>query len=443
MNRRKFLSVGLAAAVCTSGGCLQFSQSSSISLPEKGSATGEWPQYANNAGNTRFSPTKNAPTSDLKTKWTRNGATYRTPHVYRDGVLVTGDAHSNTISAFDVNDDSLRWTEKFDYLLSAQTTLYQEQLIVLSGRNIPAHELHALSVEDGEHVWQKDIRLTNLPPTLFDDTLYHPAPRGVTAIDPSTPRVRWNRQLSPRSVETDSGSTRVVDWVTPAVGETHVVTFDRNETDGATRRVVALEKSTGEIGWSKTLDFSVNDERSISAIGHPILQDGIVYLSYSVRSSGYEALADTTATEKASESVVEIFAIDAETGDTRWNETLQSNGLYPPAVAGNGLFYSLYDPTAEVYEVTAFDTETGERAWTLEVSGRLSPPTLSANSVYVARSDPAPKKALIAIDPESGKERGRKTFEAKAISAPLIGEENVYLNLTREAGVTLVALSHE
>jgi outer membrane protein assembly factor BamB len=144
------------------------------------------------------------------------------------------------------------------------------------------------------------------------------------------------------------------------VADGSVYAFARTDAKGtgpAERSLLAVDAATGERRWSTEVSFT-----PVS----PTVADGTVYVS-------------GTAHATDAEDVWAVTALDAETGDESWAETITSDYVPFPAIDSGTAFLALQSG------LVALDAGTGDRQWTFREAGRAyGRPVVVGSTVYVA-----------------------------------------------------------
>jgi outer membrane protein assembly factor BamB len=115
----------------------------------------------------------------------------------------------------------------------------------------------------------------------------------------------------------------------------------------------------------------------------------------------------------------DIFAVDASTGNQRWRWESERVGATTPAVT-DGVVYFAHERDGIVY---ALDADTGRQRWCTKINvERPSAPTVVAGTVYIAGDG----GALCALDASSGSQRWRSELSGLSASTPAVVDGTVY-----------------
>jgi outer membrane protein assembly factor BamB len=184
--------------------------------------------------------------------------------------------------------------------------------------------LRALSVEDGSEVWTA---------TASDE--YRTTSVSAPAVDDGRVYVGETRKRTPEPTADDS--------------------FDRHS------RVLAFDAMTGEEVWQ------FESARTASGFHSPTVADGIVYIIGQNFGAG---------------SVGLLYALDGATGDLLWKKTTGTSGIAgyeaPPVAVENGVVYLASE------ELFALDAQTGETYWSGDPNGTGTYRAMGKNAPAVA-----------------------------------------------------------
>lgn len=136
-------------------------------------------------------------------------------------------------------------------------------------------------------------------------------------------------------------------------------------------RVTVIDQHTGEEDWSM--------RTGISNRSTPTVEDGVIYVGGGGDFS--------------------LHAISLETGLKKWTKSLNYPAIYETPILKDGVLYisSHMDPGAKA---TALDAETGDTIWEQEIGdGAFFGPAMSDDSLFVSTYD---SKELFALAPDTG-----------------------------------------
>lgn len=231
-------------------------------------------------------------------------------------------------------------------------------------------------------------------PAVVDDTVYiGSGDGGVYALAADSGERRWRFGTDNR-VES-----------TPAVadGTVYVGSYDMG--------VYAIDADSGEKRWSRTLGGLVR--------GSPTVVDGTVYVGvgcYNLACAGPFAEADAPETGW-------MYALDAASGETRWQQEVGTEVVSTPAVVEGTVYVGASDGV-----LYAFDAGSGDVAWTYEALKMIwAAPAVAFDTVYVADWD----AHVHAVAAGSGQRRWRTDTEGQYISGSVaVDDDWVYVGHT-------------
>jgi outer membrane protein assembly factor BamB len=263
------------------------------------------------------------------------------------------------------------------------------------------HELHAVELRTRERKWWAEIPGRILSePAVADRTVYVTSEdEGVFALDAATGDVRWQYGIN----------EDVYGIAPPTVADDTVyVPYDG--------RILALTPD-GERRWSRYSEFN---RRFPVAVGH-----GLVFAAY----DGERSHCDRGPG---------VWALNAETGERAWtyprsdHEAENACGFVaiPPVVADGTVYTCVQTDADDYWDLTALDATTGEKRWDRPVEGGIFGTIAVANrTVYVPLT-----QRLLAVDSETGDSRWEYRIEIPdhvlahefAFSTPTVADGTVY-----------------
>ncbi|WP_428659261.1 PQQ-binding-like beta-propeller repeat protein [Runella sp.] len=204
----------------------------------------------------------------------------------------------------------------------------------------------ALSTKTGEQKWEYSSRAigsSGVPPLVQKNVVYTAAgfifiATGITALDAKTGKEIWSYSIG----QAAGSSTPIV------VNGTLYVCMDRS--------LFAFNATTGEKKWQYVT--TINE---LGTHTSPVVGNGVVYFG--------------SGTKK-------VIALDAESGDKRWEFSIGNAEPGSPTLA-NGILYFGTD-TKKIY---ALDAKTGLLKWQFETSGSVGTPTVANDLVYFSSID--------------------------------------------------------
>jgi outer membrane protein assembly factor BamB len=229
--------------------------------------------------------------------------------------------------------------------------------------------------------------LLEFPPVVADGRLYLSTFDGrFYALDSRTGRAVWRF---------DSGRCG---WASPALaGQLVIETFIghacADDVPGTDGEVIAFGRGSGRVRWRRTIGPTESS---------PLVAGGLVYL------------ADRTG---------RVFALDVQTGKTRWIYRTAGAVKSSPTLAGGRIFVGGYD--GHVY---ALDARTGGREWRASAQPRLgalgrfySTPTAAYDRVYIGSTD----GKVYSFGAGSGRLRWSRTTGGYVYASPAVWRQLV------------------
>lgn len=362
----------------------------------------QWREFLRDPTNNRCVRQGSRSTGDPTLEWTyeTDGGIWSSP-VVADGVVYIGsyDKHLYALSA---ETGELLWRYRTGAAIDGSPAVHDGFVYIGShDRNI-----YALDAASGDPAWMYGTRgVVRGSPTVRNDTLFMGAhcnyevcvsfydikwPRTgyLYAFDRSTGDLRWERELSTEGVTT-----------TPAADDTFVYVTGGGE-------IVALAPETGAIEW----EHAVQDTTFLAS---PVRAGDRVYA--------------------ASNTIGEIVALDAATGERDWIVETDSVITATPLVCDGTMYAGTLDNRGILH---ALATEDGTEEWTFEApaEGIGSSPVLFDGWLYVGThnisagidNDPG----VFAID-QTGKKQWSFHVETEANrgfgSSPAIVDDRLYI----------------
>lgn len=229
--------------------------------------------------------------------------------------------------------------------------------------------------------WSVEVedRFSDWPMAVGDGTVYVPGTNALYALDIETGEEGW-RFEGPDERNGTFRSPTVVEGTVYVTGRDHVY---------------ALEAETGTETWRAELDTNRTSA--------PTVVDGTVYL------------ATNTA----------LSALDAESGDEQWQygfRDAEGFGMFSsaPAVVDGTVYVGFRQGETQNYngDVYAVDAETGDERWQFVASHNMVPkaPAVADNTVYMPP---------YALDADTGERRNM--VGAKLFFSPAIADGTIYV----------------
>jgi outer membrane protein assembly factor BamB len=285
-------------------------------------------------------------------------------------------------------------------------------------------------INNVEPVWTTHIGYDVQSPVVINSTVYGVATNGqVVAANKKTGSVEWSRTISP-SVE---GA--------PAVWDDTLLIPIKNESIYPSQEgVIALNRQTGEKRWQSTGDWF-----SSGFVGSPVaVTDGLVFPSgdsialnvttgktvWQTGWSGDGVTADDGFVFFSDSGGEDVVARDAVNGSIAWQANTPDNGSIgiAPAVANGTVFIG--DRSAN-----AIDASTGKIKWSTplgEDTEQRSTPAVTDDSVYFSTANmsedtDAPGGRLYAVDRTTGTIEWTTTYPKWGVSSPSVAGGTVYV----------------
>lgn len=387
-----------------------------------GRAPDSWAEFGYDAGNTAAPAEWNGPCSG-DVRWTFDGGTptMNSSPVTQGGVVYGGGSGDpGGLFALDAESGEVEWeVETEGYVTSAPAVDGDTLYVGTWGKTF-----YAVDVDDGSVRWSVDVghRFGMSSPTVVDDTVYvgtlGDAPLVVSGSDDegfAAPAVL--------ALDAETGEER---WRYDEFGERDDVSASPAVVDGTVfvpveGTLYALDAGDGSVTWQRALHVHPNASVAV--------RDGVVYCP----------TMPPRGDEESDEPHGRLLALDATSGETRWEATVEDLSLRTsPAVTDDSVYVAATTTTAclatgggdETCESTsrgrlhAFDRETGTRRWVADVEpDTRSSPAVVGDTVYLGC-----RNGLSAVTTE-GETVFRTDFadEVYVQSSPAVADGRVYL----------------
>lgn len=253
---------------------------------------------------------------------------------------------------------------------------------------------------DPDELWSVDTAPISTSPVVADGVVYAGASEGtVYALDLETGEELWTYDVDANL------------YYTPTVDDDTVYVA----ADDDTIRAITTD---GDEEWTVDVDGSVGSACTVS--------DGRIHVSTSWYSS--------------------ILTLDADSGERLWRES--GSGLSSTPAVVDGTVYSAGtivefdegdegdEPEDSYRGIVALDAETGERRWQYDEwdeGGVLNSPAAGDDRLYVGTGDPG--APILALDRSSGERVWRAEvpdFETPYVThAPVVDDDTVYAGITQ------------
>lgn len=355
----------------------------------------DWPMARYDAAGTGAHPTVSGPKDDVSVAWRFAQSDYTgrpVPPILLDGTLYA--VHGGLV-ALNCATGAIQFERAGEYqssLARAAASIYTTDTLAVAGSNSVLGlnagggiGLPGLDLAIGVQRWTGPRTAgggffgppQSVQPVSVDGRVYAaPARTGtVVALEANDGSVIW--QARPGA---ESPGSREFNRPAVANGAVFVTSWPY--------QVTALETDSGTQRWQRDLS-----EQMVLA---PVATDaGLV-----VQTRSGVSLLDTT------------------DGTPLWEQSLDANATDGmPAVAGGRIY--LADNQGSLH---ARDLASGESLWTTEFTGETAP-VVADGVVYAVETN----HSLVAIDAESGDQRFSYQPEVPPLSAPVVGEDTVFL----------------
>ncbi|NEU55890.1 PQQ-binding-like beta-propeller repeat protein [Halorussus sp. MSC15.2] len=425
LSRRRLLALwGGATGLGLAGGRLygRFSNGGDCDPTPLTAAPTEWPSPHSDRGNTRSVPAASAPTGPLVERWHRAFEIREDarPVVANGRVfLATGNraAEVEFVRAYDIRDGRSDWEVRFrNDERSTSPVAMGDSVFHATTTEESGTVVTALAAADGSERWTRAVGERENPTIaagLVHLTEYvgHDGER-VYALDAATGERCWERTLS-RSVRGD-----------PAVTGGRLV-----YNVGTEGELLALDARTGAEAWRGDVSeyFHPNNDAPDSAITDAVRgrivadADRVLVTTFGGR----------------------LLALDAASGDVQWTTTSSRTALverdgrtHAPAwfTAGalsDGVLLAIESRHLENADAMwAIDTETGATRWRFEPTSpellSLSLPTIAGQKAYVCEYQRVRGSTrLLRFDLKTGERLGAHDIGEHGASGPVLADETV------------------
>ena len=239
-------------------------------------------------------------------------------------------------------------------------------------------------------IWSREIEHgSEFTPVVANDALYILGHIRMYSMEPSTGKLRWQRELP------------AVPSALPLVsdGVIYVSAEHWDEQTPKTGMVIALDAPNGALIWK----YDIPRESWGELWADPVLADGMVYVG-SFNGN--------------------MYALDAATGTLRWSYATGDVIRWPASVAYRAVYFGSVD-----HNLYALDASTGILRWSYETDRPLwIGPVVAGGLAYQAPGD----RHLYALDAATGKLRWRYTTEADRWSRPVVAEGILYASASTD-----------
>ncbi|GGF31029.1 hypothetical protein GCM10010954_32740 [Halobacillus andaensis] len=363
----------------------------------------EWEQY-------RLYPDKNAVYTNeevepLKPKVFETNDEIRATPVVIDNRMFVGNHNSGDLFAFDLNSGEKLWENEAPNWIHSEMIFQDGQLYVGYGnrffqdngiRGTEESGVLSLDAESGEIVWQYETEGEVMPTPVYENGSVYAVTgdRYLYSLDQTSGEL--NDQTSIGSVVSMSAPNKTDN--TLYFGGSGPEPFE----------FTAFDIDSGEIKWQTefpSVFAGLDDVPAASA-------DGIIV---------------TTALQgDAEEPEHMIYAMDQETGEVLWEDSLGKGDFVKNNKSGAPIIYngSIYVGSPITKKMYAYDLKSGEKQWEYEDEVMKAPPVAKDDVVYFANT----KGLVQALDAESGEKQGEIELGGTlAPSGPIIMNDTLMI----------------
>ena len=295
------------------------------------------------------------------------GSTVASSPAAADGVVYVG-ADNGRLYALDAETGRVFWKYNAIHDIRSSPVVHDGTVYVRG-----TFDVHALDAGTGTLKWetwgvstQDAYRMASL--TYRNDTLYVPGNSEVLAMEPGEGDVRWRYETSGR------------------IATTPAVTNERIYVGTSEGRLHAIHAHDGTRAWS-TGAVADDTEGRYPLASSPAVADDLVYIASSPPGSQSGPVGAGTGAEAG-----DVMALNASSGEIVWSHHARTYSFDwedefrtdpSPAVAGDTVYAGL--PDGRVY---ALDADTGEERWNhLGPRSVVSSPAVVDGTVYVGSND--------------------------------------------------------
>ena len=174
-------------------------------------------------------------------------------------------------------------------------------------------------------------------PTLFAGVVYFDDDRGgVYALSARTGKQVWMRWMSSYTGQTSSESRS-----SPAISGSLIILADRRSGN-----VVGVDRTTGNMVWKTDVDQGAQKNPWLMLTASPVVHDGTVYIG----TSSSEEYAVTQSASYVPSFRGSVTALDAATGQIKWQSFMVPQGFTGGAIWGSG--FPISDSLGLIYVAT-------------------------------------------------------------------------------------------
>lgn len=377
----------------------------------------EWHQYRMNSDKNAVFDNGSDP---LEFKTFKTAEEVRATPVVVGDTLFIGNHESGDVFAFDVNTGEELWHNEVPNWIHSEMIYHDGKVYVGVGnrffqdngiRGTGENGIFAFDAETGDLLWKYNTEGEVMPtPAYYDGAVYATTgDRHLYKLDPDSGELIHQAEIG----KVISMSAPAIDDDTLFVGGSGPLPYTFS----------AYDLETDEFKWQEEFPdvFSGLDD---------------------VPSAVHENTVITTALEKADDGESPehfIYALDTETGEIQWKESLgvgemvKNNKSGAPMIYDNKVFVG--SPITKTFY--AYDLETGEKLWEFENEVMKAPPVAKDDIVYFSNV----KGSVYALDVDSGELLGEVELEGTlAPAGPIIINDTMFIG-SQDTNVYAVPLT--
>ncbi|WP_435155098.1 PQQ-binding-like beta-propeller repeat protein [Haladaptatus sp. DFWS20] len=397
--RREFLAVLGTAAISATAGCNSTSASDDEAATVAGGRT-DWPTLGHDGANTGYNPNASGPRSGAKVKWkTRIGMTLGPPVVAGDRVFLT---ESDRLVCFDAKSGNELWEYAPDDGHTWASPTVRNGNVYAAATDNAVVEIDAKSGTEQRRFETKG-NVDTVP--RFDDDgefMFSATSDGwVHCFDLKANELEWQTKVQ--------GEIAAPPAIDPTSSSMYVATY--------WGEVFALSRTTGRAKWRRKLPSILHAAPAIieNSLYVPCFKGQVFSLDTNAGAGGTRWQRERGGSVEhhlgvADGSVFgtdgdEVFAIDAESGETRWTLSIAEYSVNSPVIAGDTLYVG--DEAGKVYAIktgggTGYASNRfGAARWKRDLGSRVRQGLAVADGTLFAITEPtdAPKMLYALEEP--------------------------------------------
>lgn len=352
--------------------------------------------------------------------------TYKTPDEVRATPVVVGNKlfignhESGNLFAFDVNTGEQLWESQAPNWVHSEMIYHNGKLYVGYGnrffqdngiRGTGDNGVLALDADTGDILWNFRTLGEVMPtPAYYEEAVYiATGDRHLYKLDPDTGELFHKANIG--STVSMSAPNITGDTLYVGGGAPTPYTFS------------AFDLESDEFKWQAEFPEAYAGLDDVP----PAVSDGIVV---------------TTALEKAEDGENPehfMYAMNTDTGEVIWKESLGSGEMVPNNKSGAPMIYegNIYVGSPITKAFYAYNLKSGEKLWEFQNEIMKAPPVAQDGVVYFSNT----KGFVYALDAETGEELGKKELGGKLSPAgPIIVNDTLFIG-SQDSNVYAVPLT--